>query len=161
MDTLAIGDRVHVGAGEFSAVYAFTHKDAAITSSFLRVHTAVGVSLVATHGHYIYVNGNLAPMSSVQIGDTITLASGEQSAVVAVEVEVGLGLYNPQTLHGDVVVDGVLASTYTTEVAPGFAHAVAAPVRAVYKLFGVGASVFEHGAPTVVTDILPAGATEH
>jgi Hint module len=154
---VAIGDSVHVGAGEFSAVYGFTHKDAAITSSFLRVHTAAGATLTATHGHYTYVNGNLLPMSFVQIGDMWTLASGEPSVVVAVETVVDLGLYNPQTVHGDVVIDGVLASTYTTAMAPGFAHAAVAPVRAIYALLGMGPSVFEQGAPVAVPQLLPSG----
>jgi Hint module len=158
MDEVAIGDSIHVGAGEFSAVYGFTHKDAAITSSFLRVHTAAGATLTATHGHYTYVNGDLLPMSSVQIGDMLTLASGEPSAAVAAETVVGLGLYNPQTLHGDVVIEGVLASTYTTALAPGFAHAAMAPVRAIYVLLGMGTSVFELGAPRAVTQLLPSGA---
>jgi hypothetical protein len=158
MDEVAIGDNIHVGVGEFSALYGFTHKDAAITSSFLRVHTAAGATLTAAHGHYTYVNSDLLPMSSVQIRDMLTLASGEPSAAVAVETVVGLGLYNPQTMHGDVVIDGVLASTYTTALAPGFGHAAMAPVRAIYVLLGMGTSVFEQGAPAAVTHLLPSGA---
>ena len=43
------------------------------------------------------------------------------------------GLYNPHTLHGDVVVDGVLTSTYTGVVHPALAHALLAPLRQLYS----------------------------
>ena len=49
--------------------------------------------------------------------------------VTAVTVEWADGLYNPHTMTGDIVVDGVLTSTYTDAVAPSLAHALLWPVR--------------------------------
>lgn len=46
------------------------------------------------------------------------------------------GLYNPQTVHGDIVVDGIVASVYTEAVQPRVAHAMLAPMRAVRDEFG-------------------------
>ena len=44
------------------------------------------------------------------------------------------GLYNPLTLAGDIVVDGILASTYTKAVTPKMAHAALAPLRMMYEI---------------------------
>ena len=43
------------------------------------------------------------------------------------------GLYNPQTMHGDIVVDGVLASVYTAAVAPALVrlHMISSPARVI------------------------------
>lgn len=50
------------------------------------------------------------------------------------------GLYNPQTTDGSIVVDGVVVSTYTEAVAPRTAHALLAPLRAMFKWAGVAVS---------------------
>jgi hypothetical protein len=42
------------------------------------------------------------------------------------------GLFNPNTLHGDVVVNGVLTSTYTDSLAPSLWHAALWPLRGIY-----------------------------
>ena len=36
--------------------------------------------------------------------------------------EVATGLYNPHTMTGDIVVDGIQTSTYTAAIAPTLAH---------------------------------------
>jgi hypothetical protein len=74
-----------------------------------------------------------------------------------VELVRGVGLYNPQTLHGDIVVDGVRASTYTEAVDPVFAHAVLAPVRAVYRWFGVEVGGMDGGGGKAVEVLMPHG----
>jgi uncharacterized protein YjbI with pentapeptide repeats len=146
MDALTVGDRVHVGRGAYSDVFMFTHKAAAATSSFVALDAASGAALRLTHGHYLYVNGALAPAGSVAAGDRVELASGAVDVVVRVASVSDTGLYNPQTLHGDVVVDGVRASTYTAAVEPAVAHAAAAPLRWLYTRFGATTSAFEGGA---------------
>lgn len=53
----------------------------------------------------------------------------------------GLGralTFNPQTLDGDILVDGIVTSTYTTAVAPRVARAVLSPLRLLYTLDGQG-----------------------
>lgn len=64
------------------------------------------------------------------------------------------GLYNPQTKHGSIIVNNILAGTYTTAVAPGLVHAVLAPLRAFsrtgvvddpsFKLIDGGAGWVDH-----------------
>ena len=55
------------------------------------------------------------------------------SYVIAVGSARKDGLYNPHTLQGDIVVNGVLTSTYTSAFSPVLAHLVFAPLRALYR----------------------------
>lgn len=145
IDTLAIGDMVKVGVSEYSRVFMFTHKMADSQIEFLTLKTTTGSSITLTKGHYLYVNGALAAASTVSVGDSLTLGTGESSAVVAVGAATGAGLYNPQTVNGNVVVNGVLSSTYTTAVEPVFAHAVLAPLRMLSGAFGFTLTGLESG----------------
>lgn len=137
MDEVAVGDVVKVGSGELSRVFMFTHKSAGVESDFIALETATGARVVLTNGHYIYANGELIAAGAVRAGDVLALAEGGESRVVTGSVIRGRGLYNPQTLHGDVAVNGVVASTYTTAVEPALAHAVLAPLRAMSDYFSV------------------------
>ena len=62
------------------------------------------------------------------------------------------GLYNPHTLHGDIVVDGVLTSTYTAAFSPTLAHVALAPLRALYR---AGVDIFKVDVGAAL-DALPA-----
>jgi desert hedgehog len=156
MGELAVGDRVHVGRGIFSDVFMFTHKSADVANLFVEMTTVSGSVLRATPGHYLYVNGALSAAKAVVAGDVLELASGAADAVAAVRSVTDFGLYNPQTVQGDVVVDGVRASTYTTAVEPAFAHAALSPLRAVYGVFGAATAALDNGSP--LADLLPSGA---
>ncbi|OSX75398.1 hypothetical protein BU14_0238s0021 [Porphyra umbilicalis] len=145
MDTLVVGDSVAVGGGRFSDVFAFTHADADAMTAFVRLTVAPPAadacaahpsSLRLTAGHYLSVNGRLAAASTVVVGDLLRRADGSSAPVVAVGVAVAGGLYNPQTVDGSILVDGIVASTYTTAVAPHLAAAALAPMRALYAVGG-------------------------
>jgi desert hedgehog len=156
MDELVAGDRVHVGRGMFSEVFMFTHMFADVAANFVVIDAASsGAHLRLTPGHYMYVNGVLAAAKSVAVGDAIELADGTMDTVAAVSSAVLQGLYNPQTLQGDIVVDHVRVSTYTTAVEPAFAHAALTPLRAAYRYLGISASLFSKGS--VLTSVLPSG----
>lgn len=144
MDSLSVGDVVKVGVNKYSRIFMFTHKTARSTYNFVTLQTKSGASLSLTAGHYLYVNGALAAAKTVRVGDVLTLGSGKASAVTEVGAHSGDGLYNPQTVSGDVVVNGLLASTYTTAVEPAFAHALLAPLRALHRL-GLGFTGLESG----------------
>eukprot|EP00173_Palmaria_palmata_P004811 Plantae.Rhodophyta-Palmaria_palmata.ctg7332.p1 GENE.Plantae.Rhodophyta-Palmaria_palmata.ctg7332~~Plantae.Rhodophyta-Palmaria_palmata.ctg7332.p1 ORF type:complete len:176 (+),score=21.90 Plantae.Rhodophyta-Palmaria_palmata.ctg7332:55-528(+) len=147
MSDVRIGDELRVGADAFSPVFMFTHKLSSTPHAFIRV-TTPEASLALTRGHYLYVNGALAAASTVATGDVVTLASGAAARVTGVASVEGTGLFNPQTVSGDIVVDGVLASTYTTAVEPAFAHAVLAPLRALQAW--VGCTALESGGGALV-----------
>jgi Hint module/Copper type II ascorbate-dependent monooxygenase, C-terminal domain len=150
MRDLKVGDVVLVAPGTYSAVFMFTHNIADRRSEFVRISTVDGFCISLSRSHYLYVNGMLKQARSVKVGDFVTLSCGRASVVNHVAIEVGMGLYNPQTLHGDIVVSGIIASTYTSAIEPSTAHALLAPFRSLFVGFGASTSVFEQGADNVV-----------
>lgn len=155
MDSVSVGDVVKVGVDQYSRVFMFTHKMADVAHEFVTLETESGASLSLTQGHYLYVNGALAAAKTVNVGDVLTLGNGKSSAVVAVGSTSGTGLFNPQTVNGNVVVDGVLASTYTTTVEPSFAHAILAPFRMLNN-FGFQFTALESGGG-ILAGAVPRG----
>lgn len=154
MDQVQIGDRVHVGAGQYSEVFLFTHKISDVHHQFVTLRTGttenVEASISLTKRHFIYANGNLVTADQVKIGDTLQLQDGRVSSVVDVECATFKGLYNPQTAHGDIIVDGVRVSTYTEAVNSRLAHSLLAPLRAMYRWMGWSPRALEKGAPRIV-----------
>lgn len=140
MDELTIGDKVLVDKGLYSSVFMFTHKLPPFSGQlheFLEITTSSGSRLEATPGHFIpLVGGALVPVGGLSVGDQLSLGSGETSDVIAVRPISGAGLYNPQTVHGNIVVNGVVCSTYTTAVAPSIAHVALAPLRGLFQMAG-------------------------
>jgi Hint module len=137
MDSLEVGDRVQVSATEFSDVFMFTHKSSHEGHQrFVAIEGASGARIRLTPSHYLYINGELAAAGAVSIGDEIELASGAMDRVTNVDFVMDVGLYNPQTLDGRIVVDGVLASAYTRAIDPRIAHAGLVVSRALYSVTG-------------------------
>lgn len=141
MSELAVGDHVLVGDGSFSEILMFTHSNAIVPAWFLRLETQNGRVLMLTEGHYLPVNGSIVRADTIHIGDTVQvvgLSSGwykmRTERVAGVTKWLGMGLYNPQTKSGDIVVDGILASCYTEAVGPAVAHAMLAPARALAEI---------------------------
>jgi hypothetical protein len=162
MDALAVGDAVAVGgSARPSPVFMFTHREKAGVHAFVRLTTAAGAALSLSPGHYVYAGGALVRADAVRVGDELRLAGGSASGVVAVGATLELGLYNPQTLHGDIVVDGVVASTYTAAVEPAVAHAALAPLRAAFACFGYSTGALDAGAPPTFVGRLPAGGVAY
>ena len=137
MDQVQLGDRVLVADGTYSDVFMFTHADASSTSrAFVRLFASDKTSITLTASHYIYANDLLVPAKQVKKGDTLKKSDGSKVQVVKVQSSVmETGLYNPQTLHGDISVNGFIASTYTITVQPKLAHSLLTPFRAIYSLF--------------------------
>ncbi|GAB0495662.1 hypothetical protein MMPV_006966 [Pyropia vietnamensis] len=152
MDALSVGDEVAVGGGRTSPVFLFSHADPAARTQFVRVSgvaKTAGVSgvggvappptlLTASEGHYVYVNGRLAAAGTIVGGDRLRGADGADTVVVgSVDRVVRAGLWNPHTLSGELLVGGrVVASTYTTAVAPTVARAALAPLAAAWSATG-------------------------
>jgi Hint module len=140
MHELVVGDSVHVGDGRFSKVYLFTHKLENGLFEFVRIETASGVILTVSPGHYLpRGDGGLVAAREVSVGDLMFLGSGESTEVRRLSRTMRLGLYNPQTMDGNIVVDDILCSTFTVAFPfPRFAHSVLLkPCRAMFSLFGV------------------------
>ncbi len=137
MHQLKVGDMVQVGPATYSQVYGFTHADEDALTFFVELKTEAREEVVLSPGHYVYANEKLVPASDVEVGDTLQLANGRRSRVVSVGSSLNDGLYNPQTVHGDIVVNNVVVSTYTTAVKPSIAHCMLLPFRAMFRSLGM------------------------
>lgn len=157
MSALQIGDRVKVADATFSDVFMFTHKLADAANDFVVVQTSSGAELSLTAGHYLYVNGALVAAGTIRVGDVVESATGERLAVTSVRFRTMDGLYNPQTIHGDIIVNGIRASTFTTAVQPSAAQALLAPLRAMYARLGFLTAVFNQGSDFFANK-MPSGA---
>lgn len=133
MSHLSVGDRVHVGYGSYSDVFLFTHHINDVYSIFINVSVESNASIVLSPTHFIPVSGRLRAARVLKKGDMIKLGNGKSDFVVSIERVFMRGLHNPQTLDGHIVVDGILASTYTQTVDPIVATSLLAPFRWVYK----------------------------
>ncbi|XP_055044332.2 desert hedgehog protein [Misgurnus anguillicaudatus] len=139
MSCLRPGDRVLSlsGSGDvvLSRVLFFLHRDVESKSTFLIFWTENGKQLSITPNHLIFVASSLKRhhheyqaifAKRVRIGDYI-LTTGEDrgiqpSMVVSVSLEERIGIYAPLTEHGNLFVDGVLASNYASVEDHSLAH---------------------------------------
>lgn len=78
------------------------------------------------------MNNGLVPAELVKIGDRLLSASHGWVTVDGVSNVRESGLFNPQTMHGDIVVDGFVASTYTETVPRAVASGLLAPFRFLF-----------------------------
>lgn len=134
MEEVQIGDKVQVGSDKYSPVFMFTHRDADVNYLFVELETSTGERVRLTKGHYIYVNGRLEMAGTVRLRDEVIHEDGTRRRISNIRRVWGRGLFNPQTMHGDIVVDGLVASTYTRSVSPKVAHGLLAPLRCMYAV---------------------------
>ncbi|GAB0489077.1 hypothetical protein MMPV_000293 [Pyropia vietnamensis] len=139
VDALVVGDEVAAPGGGTSTVFLFTHASPPHADRhhvYVELAAADGRTLTVTPSHYVYVDGGRrVPAGSVAVGDALDDAAGACVPVVGVRrLAAPRGLYNPQTLGGDLVVSGFRVSTYTTAIEPATAHGLLAPVRGVWRL---------------------------
>ena len=155
MEDIAVGDVLRVGGGKTSPVFMFTHKDSDYVGRFVEL-TVGDAKLTLTSSHFLYVNGALAAAKTVSVGDDVEMENGDIRSVSTVREVMERGIYNPQTVHGDIVVEGIRASTYTQAVEATFAHAALAPLRAAFETFGWFTTAFDNGSPMAKS--LPSGS---
>lgn len=142
MRDLKIGDRVRVGPSEFSEVFMFSHNDTIIETSFIEIRTPSNVTLVLTRGHYLYSDGELVKAKNFRVGNHIVVVSLRRSEpVAAIRYITGKGLFNPHTIQGDIVVNGVLASTFTDALRPGIAKLLLTPAALLHKYFNISLNI--------------------
>lgn len=160
MDEIIVGDRILVApAGVYSEVFGFTHKvsESETSRSFVKLSITNGqYQLSATDGHFVYLNGELKVIGRARVGDQVTLGDGRLATITEVSREISRGLYNPQTLHGDIVVSGVMASTYTRAVDPRIAHGSLTMNRALFRWLGQYTSALENGCSQELSALLSA-----
>lgn len=145
MDELKIGDEVLVCSGEYSPVFMFTHKFDVGMYSFVRFILIDDSDLLVTAGHFVYINGALKDAQSANVGDTVEKANGDSVAIKTIEIVQENGLYNPQTEHGDIIVNDIRVSTYTERIPPSAAHALLSIFRFLRRSIGLTCRCVEKG----------------
>lgn len=135
MEELAAREKIAVGGGEHSDVFFFGHRAGDVEAEYLRIeHTGSKAPLRMSESHYLYVNGALRIAGTVRAGDRLRGADGKDTVTVLyVSREKGQGMYAPTSVHGDLLVDGVVVSSYTDAIHPGLAHRLLYPLRLLYR----------------------------
>lgn len=126
----------------FSSVLLFLHLDAKQRSTFLVLSTENGHRLTITPNHLIFMAPNLkldyheyhASFASQVRRGAYVLVYGQDgrvhpSKIVSVLQEERIGVYAPLTEHGNLFVDGVLASSYASIEDQRLAHWAFGPLR--------------------------------
>ncbi|OSX73317.1 hypothetical protein BU14_0357s0010 [Porphyra umbilicalis] len=149
-DSLAVAPRAAGGGVGSSLLLGWSHADAAAVSRCVALTyttrgrgcaanaTADGVpacppprTLRASPGHHLYTPaGDLVPAADVAVGDTLVAANGSPAHVTSVTTALDVGLCDPHPAAGELIVDCLRVSAYTTAVPRAVAHAALAPVRA-------------------------------
>lgn len=138
MEQLVVGDRVQVGPSRFSEIILFTHRLPRGMHDFVHLYIANQViPLVLSRGHILPANGKMKAAWEMRVGDIVELGNGNTTAIENIRFGRAQGLFNPQTEDGRIVVDGIVASTYTTAVDMNIAHALLAPLRFVSSIRSV------------------------
>jgi hypothetical protein len=125
IDQVCAGDMVLSGPNkQLSEVIGLSHADAESVVSMLQLELDSGDMVTMTQGHYIPrrmmtetgFEAVLCTASSIQIGDELYLAltEGAHAKVTAVHRTLEKGLWCPVTRDGQIVVNGVVASCFTT-----------------------------------------------
>lgn len=140
MDELQFGDHVQISHDQHSDVYFFGHRLDNVMLQYTRIHyyhspTATTKHLRMSAEHYLYVNGRLQTAGSVKVGDRLRSADDGTDSLLVEKIDsvVAKGAYAPTTLHGDVIVDDVVVSSYTDAVHPATAHRLLTPLRGLYR----------------------------
>lgn len=135
MEDLALAEKIAIGGGEHSDVFFFGHRSSEQTSEFVSIqHAGSDGPLRISPNHYLYVDGKLRTARSVRPGDRLRGADGEYNLfVLNVKREELRGLYAPTSMHGDLLVDGVVVSSYTDVMHPGLSHKLLHPLRLLYR----------------------------
>lgn len=112
MDELRIGDSVRAGRGRFSKVHGFYHLERDAVAGYLQFGFANKEGpLEMSEKHMVFANGVAVPAGDVRVGDKL----GE-AVVKSIQAVKRRGIYAPATFSGDIVVDGILASTYSSHM---------------------------------------------
>lgn len=154
---VAAGDSIKTDADAHSPVYLFSHRQLAGEHEFVRVEAESGHVITLSANHYLYVDGLLAAADTVRVGDVLATLDGP-SRVKRTNVVREQGLFAPHTMQGDIVVNGIKASTYTRALHPTVAHVVLAPLRVLARMGVVeplGAMLYD-GAPRLAK-LMPKG----
>ena len=146
ISSLKIGDKVLAarpdGSTFFDDIYMFGHKDATAASSFVKLETDGGAVLRLTADHHLFVTraGQRLeiPSSEALVGDLVHVAglpgASQPEAIASKSLVAGTGLFNPYTMSGSIVVDGVAASCHSSSALDRVFELVSVSVPVGYQI---------------------------
>jgi hypothetical protein len=153
MAEVIIGDRVLAmdasGSLIFSDIYMFGHRDPTTRAAFVKITTGSGAIMHLTPDHYLYAtiptnssawatSSKLLPARAITTqhyvwvsvpGDSLQLEN-----VVEVSLHMDTGIFNPYTLSGTIVVNGVLASSHSSWVLDDVFEVLGISIPAGYQV---------------------------
>lgn len=119
MSHLAIGDMVRVADAEddeyYEPVYSFGHFHPDAETEFLTIETEEASTLLhLTPNHMVFVadEHGFVPASSITVGNVLIGKSNQELLVKSVSVISARGMYAPFTPSGQLLVDGVVVSSF-------------------------------------------------
>jgi hypothetical protein len=120
MKELSIGQKVMVyekGEIKFQRLLGWTHKKQEGTYKYIELETD-NDKIVLTPGHYIICNNELIRAIEVKVGDKLLSSiNGKILKTTVLRTRVfddELGIYNPHTQIGTIIVNNIVASCYTS-----------------------------------------------
>lgn len=132
-------------------VFSFSHRDSFTIARFIRLSFSTPSGrmnhLLLTGGHYIYrqqisLSSNalptapipieLVPARQIRLGDSLLDSSNHPLLITSVQHVYERGLYAPHTIQGELIVNGVRVSCFTTAVPPTVASVALAPLRLLH-----------------------------
>lgn len=133
----------------YEEVFMFSHRTPSAVSTFITLVTDSGNHVTTTPGHYVWVamgvrksntwSGQPVRVEDIKVGDCLlklddAVAQVSLACVVGKTEQLGTGLYNPHTVSGSIVVNGIVALTFTDTLPPSLLiHSiVTAPARLLY-----------------------------
>jgi len=149
MKDLVPGDKVLTASGEHKTMYSMDHFHRTKETVFLRLHTNLETErpLELTKNHMVFVEtakNHPVPAASINVGDKIWSADDGLKEVVKIETVVRNGLYNPLTMDGTIVVDGIVASTYTSYTGSSHVKIAEKNVMSFHELMDMAAAPYRN-----------------
>lgn len=109
---------IKTGPSQYEPILFFGHFDTHIDTTMLQFNQHFTVS----YGHYVYISPvDKIPAHQLKLNDRLLTPTG-YITITNISTIRTVGLINPHTYSGRIVVDGVIASCYTEHFNPDIAH---------------------------------------
>lgn len=162
MDELQLGDRIRTGPNQFAKVFFFSHQDDKQLMPSVRIRTE-NKELVLSASHYVLHEGSLKAAGELQIGDMLLdLEKDEAVEIISLEFVTTRGAFAPHTdsQDGQLIVEGLLVSEFTTAVHPTTAHLLLRIAKPLLRLLNI--THIPHNILLLISKALhlPSGPTQ-
>ena len=111
-----VGDELMSEDGSFSSVYLIGHKDNSAVIDFIKITALNGQSVLMSPFHFIQCDGQYMFAKDVKPNMTVTMwqtSTRKDVKIMSVESVSDVGLHNPYTMSGSLIVDGFAVSAHS------------------------------------------------